>query len=86
MKNLIKITFNSLLLVILLSVIFLPIGMMSLINYDEKQVVLSTKDTRTQIQEPLDALPGSVPKEVEEIIMKLEGGYQQLTSSTQPKE
>ncbi|MBU0535173.1 hypothetical protein KKC62_03305 [Patescibacteria group bacterium] len=86
MKNLIKITFNSLLLVILLSVIFLPIGMMSLINYDEKQVVLSTKDTRTQIQEPLDALPGSVPKEVEEIIMKLEGAYQQITSSTQPKE
>ncbi len=86
MKNFIKITFNSLLLVILLSVIFLPIGMMSLINYDEKQVVLSAKDTRTWVQEPLDTLPRSVPKEVEEIIMKLENAYQQITSSTQPKE
>lgn len=86
MKNLIKIVFNSLLLVVLLSVIFLPIGMMSLINYDEKQVVLSAKDTRVRVQEPLDKLPGSVPKEVEEIIMKLESGYQQATSSTQPKE
>lgn len=86
MKNLVKIVFNSLLLVVLLSVIFLPIGMMSLIKYDEKRAVLSAKDTKVQIQEPLDKLPGSVPKEVEEIIMKLESGYQQVTSSTQPKE
>jgi hypothetical protein len=86
MKNLAGITINSLLLVILLCVIYLPIGTMSLINYDAKPIVLSAKDTRVQIQKPLDMLPGSVPKEVEEIIMKLESGYQQAASSTQPNE
>lgn len=86
MKNLAKMVFNSLLLVILLSIIFLPIGMMSLINYDDKRVVLSSEDTRVQVQRPLNKLRGPVPKEVEDIIMKLESGYQQSTSSTQPKE
>jgi cell division protein FtsN len=87
MKNLVKIVSNSLLLVILLSVIYLPIGMMSFINYKEKSVVLSAEDTRIPVQQPTDNdLPGGVPKEVRDIIMKLESGYQQSTSSTQPQE
>jgi hypothetical protein len=86
MNNFIRLVFNSLLLVILLSVIFLPIGMMSLIKYDEKPVVLSAQDTRVPVREQPNDPSRSVPKEVEEIIMKLESGYQQATSSTQPEE
>jgi len=86
MKNLVKIVFNSLLLVILLCVMYLPIGMISLINYEEKSTVLSSEDTRVQIQKASDTFPESVPKEVREVIMKLESGYRQAASSTQPKE
>lgn len=86
MRNIFKIGFNSLLLVILLSVIFLPVGMMSLINYDDKAVVLSAEDTNPQIQESPNKFPRAIPKEVEEIIMQLEKGYQQSTPATQSKE
>lgn len=86
MNNFLKIAFNSLLLVVLLSVIFLPIGMMSLINYDDSDLVLSAKHERVQPQESQEDFSRPIPKEVEDIILQLEHGYQQSTSSTQPQE
>lgn len=82
-KKIIKTLTNSALLVVLLGILVLPIGFMGIINFQEKSTVLSAEDIRKTEETVDETQPRSVPKDVEDVIMRLEREYYQSTESAE---
>lgn len=83
MKKIFKLTLNSSLLAIFLSMIALPIAFMGTAKYEEQPTVLSAQDKKEQeYEEPAvirsaDDPEANVPENVREMILKMEREYYQ---------
>jgi len=71
---------NSALLLVLLGMLILPIGSMGIIRFNEKATVLSAQDTKAP-ENTVETPSRPIPKEVEEVILKMENAYKESSST-----
>jgi hypothetical protein len=71
---------NSALLLVLLGMLILPIGSMGIISFKENTAVLSAQDTKMP-GNTVETPSRPIPKEVEDVILKMEDAYKQSSSA-----
>ena len=82
-KKVLKTLTNSALLLVLLGMLILPIGSMGIMSFKENTAVLSAQDTKEPENTVLTPTR-PIPKEVEDVILKMEAAYKESSSSSAP--
>lgn len=83
MKKIFKLTLNTILLAIFLSILALPMAFMGTAKYEESPVVLSAQDSKEQNPygsnniKTVDDPEAEIPEDVKEMILKMEREYYQ---------
>lgn len=90
MKKLFKLSLNTVLLAIFLSMLVLPMALIGTADYKEQSFVLSSQDSRNQDTEPAikaaDDPEADVPEDVRDMILRMEREYYQTQGVEFPQD
>lgn len=83
MKKIFKLSLNSVLLAIFLSMVILPMAFMGAAGYEEKPTVLSAQDSKEPpVIRAADDPEAHVPEDVKNMILRMEREYYQNQDQT----